>query len=229
MIHNLHFRLMMAFIIVIVVTIGSASFFVARSIWSEIQTYEENDNAVRTARIEYIMSRFYFGNRSWDGIQPLVEELGTMEEKWIILTDANNSVIADSRKELLGKEYHAADNGIPLYLPRIISRPPTFPSTTAVPSSSVNQAVLLGTLYISPPGPGSVLTIYLTSAINRFLLWGGLLAIAIALIVTFVISRRILSPIKALTATAKKLGQGDFSQRVEFNGKGEVGRAGADF
>jgi signal transduction histidine kinase len=223
-IHNLQFRLMLAFITIIVVTIGATSFFFARSIWGQIQTYEDNDNSSRVARIQYIISRYYFGNGSWDGIQPVVEQLGTMEEKRIIVTDSSDVVIADSQKDSLGKAYTATEEGMPIYFPRIVSLP-----SNSSAGRLVNQSILLGTLYVSPPGPGSVLTVYLTSTINRYLLWGALLAIAIAFLFTFILSRRILLPIKVLTATAKKLGQGDFSQRVEVSSQGEVGELAHTF
>ena len=227
MIHNLHFRLMMAFILVIVVTIGASSFFFARSVWGELRKYEEQNTAIRNARIEYVISRYFTNNRTWDGVQEVVEQLGTMEEKRIVLTDAADNVIADSQKELLGKVYSSGDQGKPLYLQLITISPP-FNTSFGIPSST-RTGIQLGTLYINPSGPGSVLTMYLTSTINRYLLWGGLLAIAIALVITYVLSRHILSPIKALTATARRLGQGDFSQRVKVKNSGEVGELAHTF
>lgn len=82
-----------------------------------------------------------------------------------------------------------------------------------------------GTLYISPePSAGADPTSpqRLSQAIGRFFLWGGLLAVAIAMVLTFVLSRRILAPVQALTLAARRLGQGDFSQRVKSEGKGEL-------
>jgi signal transduction histidine kinase len=58
---------------------------------------------------------------------------------------------------------------------------------------------------------------------GRFFLWGGLVAVVIALAITFFLSRRILSPVKALTSAATNLGHGDFSQRVQIKDKGELG------
>lgn len=229
MIHNLQFRLMLAFIFVIIVTVGTASFFFARSVWDELQKYETQNNSVRNARIEYVISRYYSTNRKWEGIQPIVEQLGTMEEKRIILTDSNNMVLADSQKDLLGREYRSSNTGTILYLPVIMPNPPSFNPSTGMSSYGIKTGIQLGTLYINPQGPGSVLTIYFTSAINRFLLWGGLSAVAIAFIITFLLSRYILAPIKALTSTAKKLGQGDFSQRVKISNRGEVAELAKTF
>jgi signal transduction histidine kinase len=221
LIHNLQFRLMLAFILVIIVTVGTASFFVSRSTWDEVRRYEEYVDSVHAARIQFIVSRYFFANRSWSGIQPVVEQLGTMEEKRIVLTDTAGTVVADSQKDLVGKTYSSNSDGIPLYLPVIISTQPYFPPPGDM--SAPRPENLFGVLYISPQGPPSVLTIYLSNAVNRFLLWGGLISIAIALLVTFIFSRHILAPIQALTATARRLGQGDFSQRVNIKGGGEVG------
>jgi two-component system sensor histidine kinase BaeS len=80
---------------------------------------------------------------------------------------------------------------------------------------------VIGTFYINPENTPT-LTRNLADTVNRFLLWGGLLAIAIALVLTLVLSRRIVAPVKVLTAAAAKLGRGDFSQRVPIKGKGEI-------
>jgi signal transduction histidine kinase len=49
-------------------------------------------------------------------------------------------------------------------------------------------------------------------------------AITIALVITFFMSRKILAPIKALTVTAQQLGKGEFSRRIEIQDKGELGK-----
>jgi signal transduction histidine kinase len=69
----------------------------------------------------------------------------------------------------------------------------------------------------------------LSQAISRFLFWGALLAIAIALLFTLFLSRRILAPVKALTLTARQLGRGDLSQRVQFKDKSEIGELAQAF
>jgi two-component system sensor histidine kinase BaeS len=65
--------------------------------------------------------------------------------------------------------------------------------------------------------------------IGRFFLWGGLLAVAIALILTFLLSRRILAPVKALTSATREFGKGNFSHRVDFKDEGEMGELARSF
>jgi signal transduction histidine kinase len=187
-----------------------------------MRAYEAFIDQVRTSRIINNLSGFYSRYGGWNGIQPLVEQMGSMEEKRIVLTDDSNMVIADSNNEIIGQTYNLADlKSTSLFVPRISVDP--FRNMMPI------QQVLLGTLYISQQSPPSVITAYMSNTLNRFLLWGGLAAIAIAIVFTFVLSGRILSPIRALTSTARKLGKGDFSQRVVIKTRGEVGELATTF
>ncbi|MDD5702459.1 MAG: ATP-binding protein [Dehalococcoidales bacterium] len=228
MIHSLQFRLMLAFLLVILVTIGSVSFFVVRSSLGEIRRLEEYNNQVRAARVEYILSRYYLLNQDWSGIQPLVEQLSTMEERRIIVTDLDGIVMADSQNNLIGKEYRTPDKGIPLSILLTGPRRLPFPANPGSSAPAINPAGSFGTLYISSQD-SPVIAIYLSSAISRFFILGSLIAIIIALILTYFISRRITSPIRVLTSTAEKLGQGDFAQRVQVQSQDEVGKLARKF
>jgi signal transduction histidine kinase len=222
-IHSLRFRLLISFLAVILITVGTVSFFVARSSWDQIRAYEEQTNSVRENRAASLISSYYTANGNWDGIQDLVATLAAMEQRRIIITDANNIVIADSENNLLGKEYHQNEEGIQLYK-RSFGMPPMFGQMGQ--QGQINPANLIATLYVSP----LVSTVTsLIRSINIFLLWGTLLAVVIALIITFFISRRITSPIQALTKSARRLGKGDFSQRVNIKSKDEVGELAQTF
>jgi len=211
-IHSLQFRLLMAFTLVIVVTISAIFFFIYQTTRSEIRQFEARTDDIRAGRMEIELSQYYYQQESWEGIQPFVEQWGNLQGRRIILTDVNGTVIADSQGDLLGKQYH-----------------PDSPGRLMLPPWEKDA---IGILYISPASSTAVdiasLQI-LYKAIGRFLLWGGLVAIVIALLITFFLSRRILAPIKALTLTAGRLGKGDFSQRVQFKGKDEVGELGRAF
>ena len=222
MIHSLQFRLILAFILVIVVTIGAVFFFVARSTWIQIRQYEQYIIEGQVNRATFILSRYYLSNYSWVGVQPLIEQLATYGEERIVLTNPQDIVIADSQQNLIGESYQR-DDGVPLYLPIITISP----SGQSLPSQS--SEYLFGTVYITSQRSPDALAILLSNTINRYLLWGAALAIAIALILTFILSRRILSPIRTLGNTARKLGKGDFSQRVRIQDRGEVGELAKTF
>jgi len=211
-VHSLQFRLLLAFTLVVVVTIGATSFFIFHTTRSEIRQFEERAEDMRVGRIEVELSRYYYQQGNWEGIQPFVEQWGNIHGQRIILADNQGTVIADSQGDLLGEPYQADAPG------RVIS----FPWEEAA----------IGTFYITPepsPGVGLISLQILYLAIGRFFLWGGLVAVAIAVALTFFLSRRTLAPVKALTSAAKRLGRGDFSQRVQIKDKSELGELARTF
>jgi signal transduction histidine kinase len=218
-IHNLQFRLMVAFILVIVVTIGTASVFVARAITSEYRRYEDRTNELNANRIQFLVTNYYFANRSWDGVQSVLGQLDAMGAGRIVVTDNSGVVVGDSQNVLTGKSYRSNQPGITLSMPVITMSPS---------SQATSQNVAFGTLYIMPAA-ASALSVFLSSALSHYMLWGGLIALALAGAITFFLSRRILAPVRALTTTAHKLGKGDFTQRVAIKDKGELGELADTF
>ncbi len=209
---SLHFRLLAAFALVIIITIGSVFFFAYQNTRSQISQFNDRMEQMRAKRVELELSTYYFNRRNWQGVQPFVAQWGNIYGQRIILTDTSGIVVGDSAQELLGKQYQ-----------------PGTPGTAVDPSW---EKETIGTLYLSPESSPEITIASLQivyGSIGRFFLWGGLLAIIIALLLTFVLSRRTLSPVKALTQAARLLGRGDFSQRVDIRDKSELGELALSF
>jgi methyl-accepting chemotaxis protein len=212
MIHSLRFRLLMAFALVIVVTIGAVFFFLNQAAQAEIRRFEERASRMLSDRMGMELSRYYSQQEGWEGVQSFVEQWGSIYGERIVLTDAEGTVVADSEGELLGDDYSPDTPGRPILIPW--------------------QTDVIGILYItSRSSSGVVFTALqmLIRTIGLYFLWGGLMAVAMAVIMTFFLSRRILAPVKSLTAVAKQLGRGDFSQRVQIKDKSEIGELAATF
>jgi signal transduction histidine kinase len=210
--HSLQFRLLLAFTLVVVVTIGATFFFIYQTTRSEIRQFEERAEDMRVGRIEVELSQYYYQQGSWEGIQPFVEQWGNIHGERIILTDNQGTVVADSQGELLGEPYQPDTQG------RVILPP--------------WERGAIGTFYVAsepPPGVGLISLQILYRSIGRFFLWGGLVAVAIAVALAFLLSRRTLAPVRALTSAAERLGRGDFSQRVQIKDKGELGELAQTF
>jgi len=211
-IYSLWFRLSVTFAVIIGVTVGSIYLYVSQRIAVETENYERISAQYRTEYAEQIkeqiknsLAAHYLGhNLSWEGVQSVAEGASYVSGTHIILVAANGTVVADSQGKLLGMNYTASSNDpIELYY----------------------FTAFLGSVYITPdPEPEPYITFRsLSESINRSLLLGGLVAIIIAFVLTFVLSRRITSPIGVLAKVARWLGRGDLSQRVQFKGRGEVG------
>ena len=59
--------------------------------------------------------------------------------------------------------------------------------------------------------------------LNASLVWGGLSAVAVAVILSLLISRRITSPIHEMAGVTGKIAEGDYSQRVSIESRDEIG------
>ena len=207
MIHSLQFRIILAFSLVILVTIGSIFFFFGQTAKKEIDRFEERIERQLTIKISIELSRYYRLQGSWEGIQPFIERWGSLSERRIILVDTEGTTVADTQGDLLGKPYESDSPGTTL-------RHPLEQNT-------------LGTLYIGEVKSNSLYMLY--AKVGRFFIWGACVAIGVALLLTFFLSKRISAPILALATTARKLGQGDLSQRVDVQDKSEVGELAQAF
>jgi len=212
MIHSLRFRLIIAFVVVMSVAVGSISIFIHQRALAEIHRLDERAEQVLTSRVAFELSRYYHRQGGWEGIQPFVEQGGSLYGRRIILTDVSGTVVADSEGDLLGEQYQPDSTG------------------SAISISSPWTKDTLGMLYVSPGSPADPISLMRLSApIIQYILWGCLIAGSIALAIAFFLSRRISEPVKTLTLAARRLGDGDLSQRVSVKDKGEVGELAQAF
>jgi len=202
--HRLWFRLSVTFAAIILVTVVTIYFFVSQRIAVEVEYYKTISAQYRSDQILSRLYLYYWDKGGWQDVQSVVEALG-VSGTHVILVAANGTVIGDSKNPgNVGANY-------------------TDSSGSALNLTLGNQ--ILGEVYIIPnptAEPYVAPFIRLSTSINRSLLLGGLVAIAIALILTFILSRRITSPIGVLARAARRLGRGDLSQRVQLQGEGEV-------
>jgi len=212
LIHSLNFRLLAAFTIVIIVIIGAMFFFAYQTTRGEIGRIGERVEKMQDRRVEIELVRYFQFTRSWEGVQSFVKQWGNLYGRRIILTDNVGSVVADSDETLLGTRYTDTTPGRPM--------------------TPMMGTGTIGTLHIihgeSPDINRAALQVTY-GTIGRFFIWAGLLAVAIALLLTFFLSRRILAPVKALRDAAREFGKGNFSRRVDSRDKGEVGELARSF
>jgi hypothetical protein len=105
--HNLNFRLLVSFTVVIIVTIGTVFFFTYQTTRNEIAQVGESVEMNQNNNVQREISRYYWIVNSWDGVQDVVVQWGNLYGRRIILTDNNNTIVGDSADELLGQNYNS--------------------------------------------------------------------------------------------------------------------------
>jgi signal transduction histidine kinase len=208
--HSLRFRVLVALILVIVVAVGMVSFLASRATSGEFQRYVERGGTIRHQRFEVFLAGYYTQNRSWSGVQPLVEQMGQITGERIVLADEGGQIVADSANKLVEQ---------------------TVGQGWAEPVALILQrGVPVGTVYANPLGPADdpQRATFLAS-INRALLLAAGVAGLAAVLLTVGLSRRILRPVETLTAAARRMEKGDLSQRVEVQSEDEIGELARAF
>jgi len=65
--------------------------------------------------------------------------------------------------------------------------------------------------------------------VRRMIIYEGTAAVILALLVAFIVARRVTQPLRLTTALAQRMAEGDFSQRVGVRGRDEVGALATSF
>ncbi|MFQ5858883.1 MAG: ATP-binding protein [Anaerolineae bacterium] len=208
--HSLRFRVLAALILVIVVAVGVVAFFASRATSGEFQRYVERGGMMRHQRFEMFLVGYYNQRRSWSGVQPLVEQIGQITGERVVLADEKGQIVADSANKLVGQ---AAGQDW--------AEPVGF---------IVHRGVPVGAVYVDPLGPADdPQREAFLAGINRALLLAAGVAGLAAVLLTLVLSRRILKPVETLTAAARRMEKGDLSQRVEVQSNDEIGELARAF
>jgi two-component system sensor histidine kinase BaeS len=210
---SLQFRLMAAFTLVIILTIALAFLLIWHGMIDEVSRFGERMERSVGMRVEtYLVDYYLTHDRSWQDVQPALEQLGRFSRQRIILTDMQGVLIADSARTAREKAEEM----------------------TGIPGRTVNLpgGADIGIIYISRVSQAEAWLIALRVLMNQvggYLIIGACLAVVIALLVTYFLSRRILAPVKALTSAAQQIGHGDLTQRVQIKDSSEIGQLAGTF
>jgi signal transduction histidine kinase len=207
----LWFRFSLVFAVIMVVMAGTIYLFVSQRIAAEMENQEQITAKYRTDQILSMLYYHYWRQGlKWGDVQPVVEGAALVSGTHIMLVAVNGTVIADSQRRLVGTNYTGSSNSsVELSLSLPWSPPMVLGNVYIIPDQAAE-------LYVAPFRR-------LAASLNRSLLLATTVAIAVALVLTFILSRRISSPIDILARATKQLGRGDLSQRVQYRDKGEVG------
>ncbi|HEY53792.1 MAG TPA: HAMP domain-containing protein [Caldilineae bacterium] len=215
MLRSLRLRLLLALLAVVAVAVGTVALYGSSATSKEFQRYVSNESSRRAQAVAELLI-YYRQTRSWRDVQPLLEQMAQISGDWIVLADEKGRIIADSQNFL------ADDPRLFRILNELEGQPIDLGlGQPAVEITSISKQRVF--LYIVPQGQQESSEGVFLGAVNRQLLLAIFAAGLVGLLLTLLFSRSIVRPVEALTAAARKMGQGDLEQRVDISTQGEIG------
>ncbi len=224
---RLWIKLLAAFVIVAASAVGLVAVMANRITTRQFEIYVSQGKQARAERLAPEFAAYYARTGSWDGVgewwvslsegssttgrglgRGLGQGVGTASDR-LLLAGADGLVIADSQGELLGEQMSTLELavGVPIEV----------------------EGAQVGTLMILSEGTThESLESQFLSQVNRSLLWAGVAAGVVALVLGLLLARQLTAPIRALTAAAHRLAGGEMTQ-VQVRGDDEIGQLGQAF
>lgn len=249
MTRSLWLKLMGAFAVVIAAGTGLVVLLTGRATAGQFELYVTRSGQILARQLAPALGDYYSRAGTWDGVDRLLgspatnagwaqdgdgwmggmwdgmEMMGGMGEGWteagmgmemwglfgnrLILADARGLVVADTGGTLLGQR-----------LP-----PDDLARGTTVLAGSQPVGTLLATSWDAPATPaGDFLR-----AVQRSVLWSGLAAGGLALVLGSALFYQITRPLQTLAAAARGIARGDLGQRARPGARDEVGQVALTF
>ena len=242
---SLQFRLILAFTLTLALALGAVGALVSFAAETESDRFQARSQEFRMGRVHRMIARRYAENMDWAAVQPSLEQAGSFYGRRFLVTDADGQIVADSHpgdgKERTNKRHKGRSSPIVLegrevgslvlvsdgegHGPerRFFGGPPSFLSS-GLSAGPGTAGASTGT------GPAGEPVVSLVAAtVNKALLWTGVAAAIVGIVLIAFASRRILAPLQTLGGAAQRLGEGDLAQRVPVAGPSEIRQLGSAF
>jgi two-component system OmpR family sensor kinase/two-component system sensor histidine kinase BaeS len=240
--HSLWVKLLAAFMLVVVVAVGTIAIVSNQATTRQFQIYVSQGKQQRAERLAPSLAAYYAQTGGWEGLSEWLTDLSSSTDAQgtpiggqgrgmgsgrgqaigygddrLLLVDSAGKVLADSLGTLVGERLPEAD--------------------LAFGTPIAWQGETVGILLI--PAEGGLREAaeaeYLRQ-VNRALLWAGLASGAIALILGVLLARQLTAPLRALTRAAQSLTHSQTTRwheqnvpQVEIHTQDEVGELGRAF
>jgi signal transduction histidine kinase len=234
--HSLRLRLLVMTGIISAVAIAAVALLSSRLTVRQFDRYIASDTEMNLERYRAALTQHFRARGGWVEVQTALEQMGAIAGKALILVDAERKVLAATPPQMTRASIAVTANqrvsfewretldiGQGRKEERVEKGVLNNPLNVAIANT---QDKIVGTLYVVPLNQREAEPSHETAfvgAVNRSLLIAGLFAMGVALLVTLVLSRRILGPIEALTGVARRMEGGDLTQRVPVQSSDEIG------
>lgn len=198
--YSLYFRLTLILIVVLALTLAAVSICISAAVDQEVGDFRQVLERARVMRLGQVLSDVIESGNMED-IQAAVDATSALDGWQILFADGEGRVvdISDERSRLTPIEGFTIlsggrDIGVVQYADS--------ESTAATTEPQWSQ---------------------ISSEVNHWLIWIGLAVGCVGILLVSLLLRRTLHPVRVLTTAARRLGEGDLSQRVPEGSHSELG------
>lgn len=238
---SLHFRLIVGFTLVLVVSLLGVSLYVHYAAEREIERFQQETERARAERIQWIVNQYYESDEDLSGIGPALEQAKWLYNWNIEVTDAEGKPVALVSGKKIAPEA-ASQQTAPAF--DKFKNPPRRPDArrTAGEGRGFRKHVYklqdddkkdVASIAMGPADiPGDVPEppmSRLLATLDTSLLWTGIAAGIVGIALVSLLSRRALLSIGVLRGAARTFGGGQYSHRVPKIGPNEIGELGETF
>jgi signal transduction histidine kinase len=210
-------RLILSFVLIVLVTVSMVVVLARKNAASEVRSFMFRGGMTGADGLAASLQDYYLQNGSWDGVESLLSTpghgygrgqsggmgQGMMMGQRLRLADANGSIVADT-----------SNPGISASLSRSEMNS-AFP--IEVSSRTVGYLLAEGGM-----GYNRAAETFLLNRLSTAALTAGLIAAGLALLLALFLAYQLMRPVREMTQAARRLGEGDLTQRVRVKGKDEL-------
>ena len=238
---SLHFRLIVGFTLVLVVSLFGVSLYVHYAAEREIERFQQEVERARAERIQAVVNQYYENNKDLSGLGPALEQAKWLYNWNIELTDANGMPVAlvSGQKSALPSQ---GKRPVPAFERNLKAPPESGARRIAGDGNRFRKHIYnlkdgnkndVASIAMGPADiPGSVPeppVSRLLATVDATLLWTGIAAGIVGIVLVSLLSRRALLSIGVLRGAARTFGGGQYSHRVPRIGPHEIGELGETF
>jgi len=222
---SLRWKLGIAFLSVVLISVGITSYLVNRSAQREFKQYISYGSSEYLVKVSDILGEVYQINDGWTGLQNILGGWYGPPNTYLIVADNSGAIVGDTSGQWIGREISDL---------RIQN-----PTEIIVGNDTVGSVYLITSAIfsITPPTWRGQNLARLTQIaeqeflrrFNRSLLLGSMLAIAVAILIGILLTRHITQPLRLLTQGVGRIARGDFKHRVDVTTDDELGKLATSF
>jgi signal transduction histidine kinase len=227
----MRFRILLAFSLIIAVTLVGVAFLVRQGITRELQTFLYRGGAYGLEELVYDLEEYYETNGSWQGVEEILLGRGRENSRGLgagrgsgqdeLENSANrrNVRLLDASGRLI-----FAPDGVGIGEQLVIEN---LSDTIAIEWDNQTVGYLLP--HSGLPWPAESLESALLARLNQASITAAIIAGGLSIFIALLLVSYLLQPVRTLTRAAEAMSAGDLSQRVHMDGAGELPTLGHAF